>query len=140
MKTQYKGLSPYVLPGLSKYAEKKVPVSEIMERVCSIMGIEPKELMSKSRVRELAWARHTLYTILRFGEDMPLKKLGDRIGRDHCTVISGLRVASVLVDTDSDFRDGLRKCAIDIYGNAIYADSIIKELKENYGIKNLKAA
>ena len=69
---------------------------------CRIFDVRPHEV--RSRRRRCARARHAVWWALYNSTSLSLPNLGKSFGRDHTTVLYGVKQAEILRETDSDFR------------------------------------
>jgi chromosomal replication initiator protein len=67
-----------------------VGIDQIMEFVCSVYGIKPECLTSKSRKRQHVIARNTAFFLTRKHTDLSLQDIGGRFNRRHSTVVKGI--------------------------------------------------
>lgn len=66
---------------------------------CYSMGIEPDNIKLKSNKREIVWARWFVWWYYR-RQGMIFAKLGAFYGKDHATVMSGLRKLKLYTETN----------------------------------------
>ena len=88
-------------------------IEGIIMQVCEICGANPVTIKSKYRGREHVEARAILYKVLtsRSLFDWPLKKTGIFFGgRDHSTVINGLKNYNDWTESDRTFRKKAEIC------------------------------
>ena len=77
----------------------------VIKAVAEYFNLSPQDLRGKSRVREIADARHIAMYLLREDAQLPLKLIGRLLGnRDHSTVIHGCRKISTYVKTAKGHR------------------------------------
>ena len=82
------GLSRFPNPGETTAKE----VQSVCRLVCSEYGFTLAQLMSRARPQPLAWARHVAYFLARFVTEESYPILGRLFdGRDHSTILSGIR-------------------------------------------------
>ncbi len=82
-------LTYYVIPGLKM---KKVRFQRIMMAVADAMQVSTRQMMTKSRQRELVQARNMCMYIMKTYFNMTLKEIGKAFSRDHSTVIHAIRM------------------------------------------------
>lgn len=78
---------------LKEYTEKKnrtYTFSQILTHVADYFDISPDDLISKRRNKELVYARNLAMYISRNLLDYPFTLIGDKIKRDHSTVMYGI--------------------------------------------------
>ena len=73
----------------------------ILKAVPAYFGLAPGALASKTRARPIAEARHVAMYLLREDAQLALKEIGHLLGgRDHSTVIHGLRKVAAALASD----------------------------------------
>lgn len=78
-------------------------ISDIQLAVCEEFGISLKDMLSKSRKRELAWPRHVAMGLGREMTDFSLNRIKKAFRRmDHTTVINGVKNYKKLLE-DSEW-------------------------------------
>lgn len=105
-------MNPYVFPGLKgtrlqvQFFLKETTPEKLIEATCEVLNIEHKQLVGKTRKREVVEARHIISFILVKKAGMTLEKVGMKYlgGRDHSTVINSLRQFNALYDTEEQFQ------------------------------------
>jgi len=85
------GLAERALEDLIPESGQEIPAIVIMEETSTYFGLEPEDLVSKSRSRPLTTARHVAMYILRELTGLSLIKIGEQFGRDHTTVLHGIK-------------------------------------------------
>jgi len=96
-------VSPYVYPGLKLLPTYKVGITQLAkssrynisdEMILSIISevceVSQEGILSRSREKELVFARHMFCSILKRYFGYTLKKIGSIVDRDHTTVISSI--------------------------------------------------
>jgi len=98
------------------YAVRPVPVarpvflavSAVVRRAADRAGVPLAVLVGARRHRPVARARWAVMIVLHEGE-MSTPQIGRTLGgRDHSTVLHGLREGAALMTTDSDFAQAVR--------------------------------
>lgn len=80
-------------------------ISMAIAKVCNHFDISSATLKSKSRKKELVWARCIVIHYLRNNTALTLKKIGSMMGgRDHTTVIYQLEQYDDLLKYDRPFK------------------------------------
>jgi hypothetical protein len=80
-------------------------VERIIAVVCKHWGVTPANLRSSSHRRVFAWPRHAAYRLLLDLLNLSSPNIGRCFGgRDHTTVLSGLKNARRLRDNNLDWR------------------------------------
>lgn len=94
-------LSYFLAPGIPL----KLSLSNIIRIVCEYTGYSLEELKSKSRKRELVFARMLIFYNARHHlRRTTLKTIGEPFNRDHATVLHGVKTISDLMDVDKEVR------------------------------------
>ncbi len=76
--------------------------------------IKRKELVSRSRKRELVEARQVFFHFAYQRLDISLAKMGAILLRDHSTVIHSIHKVQEYIETDKQFREKLNEIERDI--------------------------
>lgn len=85
--------------------KNNIPPSEVVEKVASYYNLKLSQLKGNKRDRILALPRQILYYILKVEIGIPLVEIGNMLGgRDHTTILHGVRKISELVSTDEHIR------------------------------------
>jgi chromosomal replication initiator protein len=92
-----------LIPGKLTFERVCIPVATIQERVSSHFKIPLREMKSKRRAREVARPRQVAMYLSRQLTSQSLPEIGRRFGgRDHTTVLHGVRQIEKLRATDAD--------------------------------------
>ena len=76
-------------------------LSNVMESVVEVTGVPPYQVIGKSRMKEIAMARHLFCYMARMHTNASLLAIGEFLsGRDHATVMNSVKVANDMIDTD----------------------------------------
>jgi len=77
---------------LSNYdlEQPDVGIEQIVDHVCTVYGINPEHLNSKSRKRQHVIARNTAFFLARKHTSLSLQDIGQRFNRRHSTVVKGI--------------------------------------------------
>lgn len=65
-------------------------LDQIVDYVCSTYELNPDQLVSKSRKRQLVLARNTAFFLARKHTELSLQAIGERFNRRHSTVVKGI--------------------------------------------------
>lgn len=89
-----------------RYAGLHRPMPErILDAVAAATGVGVPALRGRQRTRPVARARHAAYWMLAQHTSLSLPAIGARLGgRDHTSVLHGLRRANVLRAEDANFQ------------------------------------
>src|SRR5947208_5213639 len=79
------------LEGLIPETGQEIPAATIMQMTAVYFGLEPEDLVSKSRSRPLTTARHVAMYLLRELTGLSLIKIGELFERDHTTALHGIK-------------------------------------------------
>ena len=78
-----------------------VNLSNVMEAVVEVTGVPSYQVIGKSRMKEIAMARHLFCYMSRMHTNASLLAIGEFLsGRDHATVMNSVKVANDMIDTD----------------------------------------
>lgn len=94
-------MTPYVFAGLNQREQehiKKITMptlpdfnsevfKELINIVCEIHSIKPKEFRSKSRLREIVYARALVSYVLRYSYGISYPKIGVLMLQNHATIL-----------------------------------------------------
>ena len=82
----------------------------IIRTVCEHFEVAPTDIHSRRRPQALSFARHVAMFLLRERTELSLSEIGGALGgRDHTTVLHGIRKIEGEKETDSRLRDHLGK-------------------------------
>jgi chromosomal replication initiator protein len=84
-------LAERALEGLIPDTGQEIPAVTIMQITAEYFGLEPDDLVSKSRSRPLTTARHVSMYLLRELTGLSLIKIGELFERDHTTALHGIK-------------------------------------------------
>lgn len=78
----------------------------ITHHICTVFGIDPNTVFSKTRKREIVYARQLIATLYRFGLRMSLATVGINTGRrDHATTLHSVIKVSERYEIYGDYRN-----------------------------------
>ena len=87
-------------------ARKAITMETIQNQVCKAFGIKRKEILSRSRKKQIALARQVAMYLARSLTDSSLKVIGGEFGgRDHSTVIHACDLISKKMAIEPTFRE-----------------------------------
>lgn len=79
---------------------------EVIKTICTYYTIKPKDLTGKRRLKELVRPRQVAMYLLRHLSELPLTQIGEVLGgRDHTTVMHGVRKIEKLVSENTQVRE-----------------------------------
>ncbi len=88
-----------------RHHRREVTLDALKAAVAESFGWSVAEMEGKKRPQPLVRARHAYCMLARKLTQESLTAIGVSLGRDHTTVISGLRRAEALAETDTGFAD-----------------------------------
>lgn len=94
-------------------------IEEIAYAVADLYDIAPAELRGRARTKTIAEARLCCYLVARKCTRLSSVEIGDALGRDHTSVLMGIKSA-------------LRQCARDPYFAGVVAE-LVERFGENIG-------
>lgn len=87
---------------------------DYLEIVCDVTDVSYDHLMGPQRLGPYARARQLGYYLLDAYTPLSLAGIGRHMGRDHTTVMSGVKRAKKLLETNQEFRDLYNKALAEI--------------------------
>jgi chromosomal replication initiation ATPase DnaA len=89
-----------------------VNLSNVMEAVVEVTGVPSYQVIGKSRMKEIAMARHLFCYMARMHTNASQLAIGEFLGgRHHSTVIHSIRTANDMLDTNYEvFGDMVNQC------------------------------
>lgn len=106
-------LAERVIQRAVKVDNRPLQLDEIIEAVCKKLGVDQKDVMGKSRKKEISLARHLCMFFAYKYTRLSGARIGKLIGgRDHSTVIHSCGVIEQRIRVDEQFRllsDGIAK-------------------------------
>lgn len=104
-------MTPYIYPGLKKDTKFIVPkrtMDTIFDIVCTYFSLNKILVKSKSRQRNLVYARQCTMLLVREYTQNTLIAVGKFVGgRDHTTTIYGIVTIKNLIHTDPSVREDI---------------------------------
>lgn len=73
-------------------------IRDLVEHAAKKTGVPVEEIQGNSRVRRIAWTRQSVYYAARM-EGISLTEIGDFFGRDHTSVLHGIRAVKKRMQT-----------------------------------------
>lgn len=103
-------ISPYVYPVLSVPPAKAISIDRIIEKTCSVAGINKTEFYGFQRTRKLAESRHIAIFLIRQLTALSYVKIAFCLNnRNHATMIHSYHTCINLYQTDFEFRHKANK-------------------------------
>jgi chromosomal replication initiator protein len=90
-------LAERALEDLIPESGQEIAAGLILEETSSYFGLQPDDLVSKSRSRPLTTARHVAMYLLRELTGLSLIKIGEHFARDHTTALHGIKKIEGLI-------------------------------------------
>jgi chromosomal replication initiation ATPase DnaA len=90
---------PYAIDPSDVYAHDR-----LKSLIASRMNVTVQEINSRTRKREVVYARHVYHTLCKYVLRMSLEKIGLSTSKDHATALHSIRVVHNLYQTDVPFR------------------------------------
>ena len=89
-----------------------VNLSNVMEAVVEVTGVPPYQVIGKSRMKEIAMARHLFCYLARLHTNASQFAIGEFLGgRHHSTVIHSIGTSNDMLDTNYEvFGDMVNQC------------------------------
>lgn len=88
--------------------EKAITISSIQKAVCTHYNLDPNDIQTKSRKREVVQARQIAMYLARKYTKNSLTTIGEQIGnRDHATVLHACKMVTDLIEIDKSLRQSL---------------------------------
>jgi chromosomal replication initiator protein len=90
-------LAQRALEDLIPESNHDIPAALILSETAAYFGLEPADLASKSRSRQLTQARHVAMYLLRELTGLSLIRIGETFNRDHTTALHGIKKIETLL-------------------------------------------
>ena len=110
----------------------KTKLKEALPIICLYWGVKDADVLGKSRLRDLVYARHSLRYLLHKDNNLGLAEIGTLTNSDHASVIHSVKVFELLAEQDYKF-DELKKI---ISGVLTYKKHISKNYRVSEVIKS----
>ncbi len=99
-------LASRVLRMIVKIEQKVITCEAILQHVVSCYGVDMKSINSKSRKREIVWARQAAMSLCKKYTTQSVSRIGQVVGnRDHATVLHALKNVQDLLESDVEFKE-----------------------------------
>ena len=94
-----------------------IPTDALVEKILSVTanyyGVKVEDIKSKKRNDSVADARHIAVYVIRKLTELPFKKIGEIVGRDHSTIMSSINKVEINIktkkNTDADINKIIRE-------------------------------
>ena len=98
-------LADSVVNSLVSDTKREISINTIQSTVCNYFSLEPEQLHSNSRKREIVQARQLAMYLSREMTNSSLSTIGSQIGgKDHATVLHAIKTVKDLMETDRGIR------------------------------------
>lgn len=100
------------IQGLIKVQDDSSKLSEtkIIATVADYYSLTPSQITGKIRTSQIAMARHISMYLMRTLLDDPFEKIGQALGgKDHSSVMSGVKKVEKALKTDRDMQDAIKE-------------------------------
>lgn len=103
-----RNLAREVLRGLVTEKKPRITVEQIQKAVCSFYSLRMNEIKSSRRTKQIVLPRQVAMYLCRRHTAASFPELGGKFGgRDHTTVIFGVRRIEEALENDSELRDAI---------------------------------
>lgn len=111
-------LAARVLRMIVKIEQKVITCEAILQQVVSAFSIDMKSINSKSRKREIVWARQAAMSLCKKYTTQSVSRIGQVVGgRDHATVLHALKNVEDLLQTEVEFKEMYEKVETKLQSN-----------------------
>lgn len=98
-------LAARVMRMIVKIEQKVITCEAILQQVVAAFSIDMKSINSKSRKREIVWARQAAMSLCKKYTTQSVSRIGQVVGgRDHATVLHALKNVEDLLQTEPEFK------------------------------------
>lgn len=84
--------------------EREVFWSALEDVVCSVLGLQSQTLYTPTRRREIVTARQIIFFLIRPCYFQSFESIGKHYGKDHATVMHGIKQATWQIEMDRTYR------------------------------------
>jgi hypothetical protein len=84
--------------------EREVFWSALEDVVCSVLGLQSQTLYTPTRRREIVTARQMIFFLIRPCYFQSFESIGKHYGKDHATVMHGIKQATWQIEMDRTYR------------------------------------
>jgi chromosomal replication initiator protein len=90
--------------GAGSQRRQVTSAADVVEAVCQHFGVSEKDLRGRARTRDIAHPRQVAMHLLREETEISLEEIGRTLGRDHTTVMHGIRKIEKQLEDDVQLR------------------------------------
>ena len=120
-------VSPYIFVGLEPNYKSRVILNfvktvnplDVLEVVAKETSVTVEDIISKTRVQNIAEARQLFCHVIRERYGIPFAKIGKLINRDHATILHSIKAHKNRHDVDKQYRELTRNVFVSIE-NMVY--------------------
>ena len=121
-------LSPFQKDALkdliSPTENRAITIELIIEVVSQHFNLNPSDITSKKRPREISFPRQIVMYLCRTLTDFSLPQIGNKLGkRDHTTVLHGYEKINKAIVTDIHLKNTIEILKTDLYLKYLYLNS-----------------
>lgn len=99
-------LASRVMRMIVKIEQKVITCEAILQSVIGVYGVDMRSINSKSRKREIVWARQAAMSLCKKYTTQSVSRIGQVVGgRDHATVLHAIKNVEDLLASDAEFRE-----------------------------------
>lgn len=94
---------------------KRAFAQQIIKTVCRYQGISEEQINTRTRKKEIVYARHLAIYLIRQHTKMGLKDIGMQFGDlmlDHTTIIHSINTLNNWIETEEEVRQNVQKLLI----------------------------
>lgn len=120
-------VSPYIFVGLEPNYKSRVILNfvktvnplDVLEVVAKETSVTVEDIISKTRVQNIAEARQLFCHVIRERYGIPFAKIGKLINRDHATILHSIKAHKNRHDVDKQYRELTRNVFVKVE-NMVY--------------------
>ena len=120
-------VSPYIFVGLEPNYKSRVILNfvktvnplDVLEVVAKETSVTVEDIISKTRVQNIAEARQLFCHVIRERYGIPFAKIGKLINRDHATILHSIKAHKNRHDVDKQYRELTRNVFVRVE-NMVY--------------------
>lgn len=116
----------------------RLRLNECMPIICTFFAVTPQELLSKSRLRKVVNARHSLRYFMSFTGDLTLGEIGTLTNGDHSSVSHSIKMFNIFKDQETKFNEFYKYITRDKnYTSKMSLYKLDKQLRKTDSYRNL---
>lgn len=102
---------------VSQPTQRRISSKQLIERVAKYYGLSSKDLLGTSRVKDIKTARQIAMYLMNEELGLSTVKIGDEFGKDHTTIMHGVKVIKANLKSDFNLREQISELRGKIYAN-----------------------